>query len=159
MEQIIKFNNWLFSIDVEANISAYNNCPQSGADECPCDDCQNYARFRANIPDEIIQFFHQAGIDPRKESEVWRAARNENGQHLYLGWYHFKGKMIEGEDCKQMLGPTSFTDKLEPITPTFGIGFTKGNAPSIFVDKTNLVQIEFSTIIPWVLGHDSEPNW
>ena len=156
---LVRFRKWLFSVDETATTLAYAQCLISGADECTCDDCRNYAQSRTNVPEEVAVFFKNVGIDYRKESEVWRAGTISANQHWYFGWYHFKGQLLEGTDCKVNLGNDSSTLELESVSSNFSIGFTQAEAPSIFTDKTNLVQIEFSVVIPWVLGEHTKPDW
>ena len=155
--ELVRFREWLFAVDVAATVAAYAQCAAGGADTCPCEDCRNYAGYRASLPAEVAEFFDQLGIDYRKESEVWRAARTESGCHQYFGWYHFKGQMLEGWDCKQPSEHGLNLLDLRPITDTFSIGFTRAEAPTIFSDKNNLVQIEFAICIPWGLTTVVEP--
>jgi hypothetical protein len=43
-----------------------------------------------------MNIFKLLGIDPRKEGEVYEYLENEDGTHLYGGFYHIVGRIIDG---------------------------------------------------------------
>ena len=85
----------------------------------------------------------------------------ENGMHVYTGWFHFKGS-FEGPDYLDKLSKENTDENKEfnvkEITKKFSIGFRNENFLTNFEDRTNLVQVEFECMIPWVLDLEFEPE-
>lgn len=79
------------------------------------------------------------------EAEVCEAGPVD-GLHLYWGWHHFVGSILE---------------KGEPLTlgEDFDVAFRQERhcAWPVFDAKTDLVQIDFSTRLPWALAEDPPP--
>lgn len=59
--------------------------------------------------------------------------------------------MLAGPDYREPLPGGGHSIQLTSIADNFSIGFAEGNALAHFEDKTNLVQVEFETTIPWVI--------
>jgi len=97
------------------------------------------------------------GIDYRKESEVWRVLKNEDGLHSYNGFFHFKGS-FEGKDCMVPLPSGGATFDLTEFGAYFSIGFRGDNSLAYFKDNTDLVQVEFETKIPWSIDKTLESD-
>jgi len=156
LETII-FREWEFLVDRNITEETYSEIPFGGANGCKCNYCKNFAQQRETIyPKDVKELFSKLGIDFRKEVEVAHYVKNENETHLYGGWFHFKGKMIKGKDCKIPLGNGGSTFDFVDLTPNFGIGFTHDNALTSFNPKDGLVQIEFTVNLPWVLEKELE---
>lgn len=150
----VNFRDWVFEVDQQLTIRTYKQVAKSGAETCICDDCKNYVAYRDKIfPDEVKIFFAELGIDYRKEVEATHYNTWDNGLHNTGGWFHFKGKILRGKDCKVPVTPDGkgFSIQLTKIADNFSIGFTEDNALTFFEDKTGLIQIEFMTDIPWVI--------
>ncbi len=145
MEQLVRFRDWVFAVDREETQATYAATKTGGAESCTCVDCRNFAVARSQVyPLEALSLFDALGIDYRKESEVFRYSQLDNGMHFYGGWFHFKGRLLEGGEYE--LGNLAhFTDQL-------ALGFTAGNAPSIFSNTQGLVQVEIEAKIPWLLN-------
>lgn len=80
-----------------------------------------------------------------------------NGQYHIGGWFHFKGQILTGKDYQfPISNGDGFTFDFTKISGNFSIGFGKGNDMTYFEEKTGLVQIEFDTIIPWVIDKTLE---
>jgi hypothetical protein len=156
----VKFRDWVFEADAQYTRQVYSKIASGGADTCPCADCKNYSANRENIfPEEIITLFGQLGIDPRKEVEIWAIRKLESGLHEIAGWFHFKGKMISGKNCREPdKTGNGFAVDLTPITGHFEIGFTLGNDLAFFVNEKELVQVEFVAAIPWVIDPNLESD-
>ena len=149
-----KYKDWKFEVDVPLNRQVYAGITDSGADSCPCDDCKNYVACRDQVfPAAIKELFDALGIDFRKEVEITHYQTLENGLHQIGGWFHFKGRIVSGKDYRK---PSSdgngYTLDLTAVTDNFDLGFAPGSALSFFKEKDNLVQVEFMTSIPWVIG-------
>ncbi|NDV60105.1 hypothetical protein [Bacteroides sp. 519] len=145
----VKYRDWTFEVDFEFTKKSYTKFKNGGASDCECADCKNFTYNRHNAyPEEIKLLFAELGVDYTKESEVMHYCQEENGLHYYAGWFHFKGKMLSGKDCRISHTETTHTFELERITKNFSIGFTLGNSPSLFENLDGLIQIEFETKIP-----------
>jgi hypothetical protein len=149
---IVKFQDWTFAVDKALTEQTYNSILGSGADTCDCNNCKNYVACRDKVfPLQIIDLFTDLGIDFRKEVEIvtWQSLPNWL-QHIG-GWFHFAGEVLDGKDYRVPLPLGGHTFDLTRITDNFSIGFAEGNDLTFFPDKTDLVQVEFETIIPWVI--------
>jgi len=155
---IVKYRDWEFEVDFLLTQQAYLNFAVGGADSCICSDCKNYSAYRDNVfPEEIKELFCALGVDFRKEVEIWAMQKLENGLHEISGWFHFKGKIISGINCRKPLETgNGYAVNLTPINENFEIGFTSGNDLTFFDNKKELVQVEFVTAIPWVIDKKIE---
>jgi hypothetical protein len=154
---IVKFKDWIFEVDKEQNEKTYRDISCSGADACGCNDCQNYVAYRDKVfPKEVIELFGSLGVDFRKEVEITSWETLPNGLHHIGGWFHFKGRVLTGKDYRVPLPLGGHTFDFIPITDNFFIGFAEGSDLTFFEDKTELVQVEFDTSIPWVIDKSLE---
>ena len=97
------------------------------------------------------------GIDYRKESEVWRVLKNDDGLHSYNGFFHFKGS-FEGKDCVITFPTGGGEFDVTEIGTYFSIGFRVDNSLAYFKDNANLVQVEFEILIPWNIDKTLESD-
>jgi hypothetical protein len=150
---IVKYRNWEFEVDFLLTQKTYSKFVAGGADSCNCSDCKNYSTYKDNVfPEEIKILFSALGVDFRKEVEIWAMKKLGNGLHEIGGWFHFKGKIISGIDCRKPNETgNGFSVDLISISENFEIGFTTDNTLTFFDDKKGLVQIEFVAAIPWVI--------
>lgn len=140
----IKFRDWDLYVDYETTKNTYDNIIH---ESCDCDDCRNYELSKDIVyPDEIRKLFLDLGIDFKKECEAFCINICENDWQNYIGWFHLKG-YFKGPDCANDVKGID----LKQITDTFKIGFRYEFYETLFIDKNDLVQIEFETIIPWNL--------
>lgn len=155
---IVKFRDWVFEVDQQLTKQAYQKVSGSSADTCVCDDCKNYVVCRDNVfPAEIKRLFNDLGIDYNKEAEITAWEKLPNGLHHIGGWFHFKGKVLKGEDYRVPLTDgNGFTFNLTKLDDNFSIGFGPGSDLSIFDDRESLIQVEFDTNIPWVIDNKLE---
>ena len=152
----INFRSWELIADKQLTALTYDQVTIGGADSCICNECKNFANYRDNLyPDEIRQLFNDLGIDYKKESEICHYCRQDNGQHYYGGWFHYKGE-FKGKNCTNWTTENSYTFDLTPISETFNIGFRVCSDLTFFDDKDNLVQIEFEVKIPWTIDKELE---
>lgn len=153
----VKFREWTFEVDKTLTRQTYRNISGSGADNCDCHNCKNYVAYRDKVfPQEITDLFEDIGINYRKEVEVLSYETLPNGLHHVGGWFHFKGQVSAGKDCRIPLPSGGHTFDLTPITDIFSVGFAEGSDLTFFEDKTGLVQVEFDTSIPWVIDKSPE---
>ena len=154
---IVKFKDWEFEVNKDLTEKIYAKTLKSGADRCNCLDCKNYVEYREKVfPKEVIQLFNDLGVDYRKEVEIttWD---NSNAICLIGGWFHFKGKVLSGQNCYNPIeGSEGSHIELTEISENFSIGFGKGSSMAFFENKTELVQIEFQTSIPWIIDTSTQ---
>lgn len=92
----------------------------------------------------------------KKESEISYYCRLDNGLHLYGGWFYFKGRFI-GPDCSVQDSDGKGTGFLE-ISENFEMGLNYGNFMSFFENPEDLIQLEFSARVPWIIDQALEPE-
>lgn len=158
--ELVKYRDWVFEVDKELTRQTYQKVTGSGADTCVCNDCKNYVAYRDKVfPDEINQLFTDLGVDYKKEVEITSFEKLPNGLHHVGGWFHFKGRVLEGKDYRLPFPDgNGFTFDLTKVFDDFSIGFSSGSDLAFFEDKQGLVQIEFDTNIPWVIDKEVEPD-
>jgi hypothetical protein len=149
MIKTVVWRDWVFESDNGITQATYEQVECGGADSCICNDCKNFAAGREKaFPAEIRHLFESLGIDITKESEVCHYTKLENGLHHYGGWFHFKGRIKQGNNCTIQQPSGGYTFDLTPVSSTFRIGFRTDSALTFFKDKEDLVQVEFETHIP-----------
>jgi len=155
--EVIEYKDWIFEINKQSTEEAYKKIGLSGTESCNCNYCKNFITARDLIyPEEVRELFNKLGIDIGKEADASEFYKLENGLHYYSGLFHFKGRILKGKDSAVSLPSGGFTVELTEITPNFSIGFTNDNSLSLFEEKENLVQIDFSANLPWLV--DVEPE-
>lgn len=150
----VEIGRWVVEQDREATLRAFAQLPLGSG--CSCSDCRN---FLATV-DGLVPAFHtltaDLGIDARKPSELTAWCREETGLHLIGGFYHFVGRIVSGDDVLQMKkGWGHF--QFEQLAPCFEFGLSHHLQLVRSAFGSNpLVQLEFQTRVPWVLG-EPEP--
>ena len=157
--EIISFKDWILKVDREATFTTYASVQNGSAGECDCTECKNYLASRDGLfPAEVKLLLCQLGIDYKKEVEVWRMFKGENGKHRYSGYFHFKGG-FEGKDCFITNDGKNGTFSLTAINESFSIGFRFADELTFFKAGEQLVQIEFEVDVPWTVERRVEPEW
>ena len=140
---IVSFLEWIFEVDKEITQQTYKNLQFGGSDTCGCTDCANYVNFRDKVfPQIVLDFFKELGVDYTKDVELLSYDLPGNFSHVG-GWFHFKGRILQGPDCRIPLPSGGSTLNLSKVKDNFSIGFTKADDLSFFGNETDLVQIEF----------------
>jgi hypothetical protein len=151
----VQFGRWRLCCDREMTRRAYTSIAQGGAEACGCAYCRNFILARPHvIPSEAFALFERLGVDVSKEAEVYQTHPLRLGLHAYGGWLHFVGAIEQGADA---LTPSGVIE-LEPLGPTFSLGFTNRLAlvPASFAALPTC-QVEFAAKVPWLL-EDEEPD-
>jgi len=159
MKKEVTYKDWRFEVEYNRTKEVYDNIEMGSPEGCECNDCKNFSANRENMyPTEIKELLEQFGVDYKKESEICHYCKLENGKHFYGGWFHFKGKIIEGIDCKVNLPNGGSTFDTIPINENFQIGFMKGSDLSFFdkEESKDLIQIEFLANSDWVIDKNLE---
>jgi len=146
MEEL-QIGPWRVRYDATATRRAYEHIRHGGAEECHCSTCRNYIAARSSaFPAEFLRVLERLGIDPTKERESYYVQAAAPGRHVYAGWFHFVGEVVEGPE--------------EELALREGFHFYVTNetalVPAAFEGKA-VAQIEFATHVPWVT-HDAEPQ-
>jgi hypothetical protein len=163
MEEL-RYRKWHLCVDVEATREAYRRVKQGGAEDCGCQECQNFVLARPYIfPEEVRDLFERCGIDIKKEQEVLYDGNSGAGLHRYSGWFHFVGD-FKGESAWDLVAGAEqskvYELVLESVSPNFQIGFTENGG--LYWDEFaghRLVQVEFSVDTPWLLSETAEPEY
>ena len=143
----MRLGDRLFRYDRAMTQKAYADITADGAVECGCSYCRNFIAQRASIyPASFLALLDQLGIDPTKEGEVYECGPSENGTRLYGGWFFLTGQMIEkGEGQAQQDGVCYWIDggrTLPSPNGEFGL---------------DLLALNFTIRVPWILAEDPEP--
>jgi hypothetical protein len=152
----VLFKDWELKVDRVLTQLTYQTY-EEGSENCGCNACLNFfMHVEAMFPEEILRMFHELGIDYHRPCEICHYGRQSDGLHFYGGWFHFKGS-FSGKECAIKNGP-GFTFDLTPLSDRFSIGFWCSSDLTFFSEKTNLVQIEFSALVPWGMDKSIEPE-
>lgn len=155
----VKYKDWVIEVDEYRTRDVHQREEVGGADMCECKPCKNFAANRENIyPNEIKELFINLGIDYKKECEAWHMCKLDNGLHHYAVWFHFKGKVLEGKDCKTPTGKETSVLELTDLSSNFSIGFTSGSDLTHFDNNEigALVQVECFINSEWVIEKELE---
>lgn len=146
-----RIGDWIVEIDVERTRRFYEGYHRI-TEGCDCLYCKNYAEAAVRFPRPVLEFFQSLGIDPAKEGEISEYCENEDGTHLYGGFYHIVGRLVSGPDCwvKASEDLRHLDGNMVEICG-FTFGFTYGLSllPDEFPEPA--VQLEFQGNVPWVL--------
>jgi hypothetical protein len=83
----------------------------------------------------------------------------KSGRHLYGGWFHFVGSLISGADAAKKVAEHTWQPDLQKISEHFSLGFSSRSqlVRPPFKDLP-LVQVEFTTEVPWILNLPAPSN-
>lgn len=146
---IFNFNRAVVDIDAEGTRNYYNSCKP--INDCSCTGCKNYRTYIQNCPFEIKALFQRFGIDDlRYITEIIPYVTTKDdfesdGHILYGGFYHVKGKLIQGLDTDFESRGVAVTDNFE-IYPANDKVLVDDDFPS------PILQIELYAHIPWVIS-------
>lgn len=150
---------WQIQYDPDITARCHEQVPIGW--NCDCVPCRNFVALDKNaFSPTALDLFERSGVDYRKPAEMYHNAGLKNGLHNYGGWFHSVGQIESGADALRQIGdsPCQWTFELERLGKHFWFGFSVclGLVRDPFRDHT-LVQLEFSTEVPWVLP-ESEPS-
>lgn len=123
----INVGGQLVHANVMKNRELYAELPLfSDKGHCGCDDCTYFEKAIIHASSEVLQFFQQFGVDPRKEAEVWRAGENDDGTYYYVCDYHFIGEIADADEL----------DWIDVGEATFGLTNYNGDLPSNMIPES-----------------------
>ena len=148
-DEIVKYRKWILQPNRLETERLYNLVSFGGTQTCKCGQCREFLTIKDHLyPPEIKDIFMKLGIDINKEVELCDFGDEKIG-HIYSWWFHFVGKIIEGDDCSVALQAGGYTMDLLPINEFFKIGFTEIISLSFFENRDDLIQVELWADIPW----------
>ena len=132
---------WVVEVDAERTRTTYASIAKGGWEVCGCVYCRNFGAAVLNgFPPEVLAFFHQAGIDPLKDAEVYEFGETSPGVRSYGGEYYLWGRVEKdspGELPAQHRFQVTFSSPSPLVQAEFG-----GEGAVCFL---------FSADLPWVL--------
>lgn len=141
----VELGSWVIRVDVAATREAYRKVPMIS---CSCSYCRNYLAGCALLPRGFQQFLMELGAVPEKASEVYELMEQNDGTHVYAGFYHFVGYIAGGDGLE--VWTESKLCSHDPNEPDhdFTIRFTNqvDLVPVGFPEP--VVQLEFSGSMP-----------
>jgi hypothetical protein len=141
--ETVKYRNWVLSVDRGKTEAVYQQVEKNGTQSCGCDSCQYFETVADEVfPDEVKQLFKQLGVDIKKNFNVTDFGDGSGG-YTFDGQFHFKGDLIEGDDCYELTKHGGYQVNLVLVNDNFKIGFTKIASQSFFNEDKEVVQIEF----------------
>jgi len=139
----MQIGKWSIEYSTALTREAYEHCVGS-PETCSCSYCQNWVQVRHfTYPPEALAIFERLGINPKCEAEVWEV-ETAPGSHLYSGWFHFVGRIVEEEDVRAF--------RTHALTASFSIEFSSRIALAAeSFHGLPLVRLEFvAEAVPWV---------
>ena len=147
---ITRIGRWEIDCDPLQTAACYAN--GVGSEVCECSDCRNFrAASDLAFPQAFRDFANSMGIDVSKPAELCHYG-SPGEPCPTSGWFHFVGALRSGSDAWVQTSPNTSQLDSEPAFGLKGIGFTTEIAllPDSFKGQP-VVQLEFETVVPWVL--------
>jgi hypothetical protein len=144
------FNDWVIEVDKEATKNYYDN--HKVEDDCSCLYCDNYRAYCGKLTPELLNFFGQLGIDPKKEGEFMDLDTGDDKLRPFLGMYHIVGRIVSGPDNTDRDWNELNLIKIQNYK--FGFNREIYCLPEDFPEP--VIQLDFSATIPWVLERKPE---
>jgi len=146
----VHFDRWVLDVDRTSTEEAYRRIAP-GPETCGCSPRRNFAAVRERVyPPEFRRLCGQLGIQVEKECEVYHCGQEQDGEHVYGGWFHFVGRV----------GITPENEDHEYTDAEGRFRFYFSNRPALVPEvlrERPLVQVEFTLRAPWVLN-EPEPD-
>ncbi len=138
----IELGDYILEVDSERTKRTYLEIVTGGAESCGCSYCRNYlATLPQALPDEVIEFFSIAGIDPKKDAEVYEQGEVSPGVRSYGGEYYLWAAIVSEPKKKQVLSKGFEFAFMQP-SPLAQEQFRSEGSLCFF----------FNAELPWVIG-------
>jgi len=147
----ILITDWHLEVDYSKTKEYYTN--QNVNEDCECLSCENYRLNCRFLSSELMEFYESLGVDPSKEGEFMEFGQNDEGNIVYMGFYHVVGRIIQGPDYVD--------DKWEKLNllkiDNYEFAFSSKEIRCIRDDFPKpVIQLEFTTSHPWIIDKSRE---
>ena len=117
---VLNIGPWTVEVDRQLTAAIYAQVA-SGAEDCPCDHCQDWAAQREELyPPPVRELLASLGIDYRREAQLMDLDSTPES-HLCQAWFHFIGRIVSGPmPQRRARGVTRIPDP-SPITDDWGV--------------------------------------
>lgn len=132
----VQIEDWLLHVYVEKTKEAF----ALNRYACVSDECENFINACTAIPEIVLDFAEQLGIDLSKPSLLTCHQVENNEAVMYSGQYHIIGDIIAGE-----------VDAWDVVVGEhcFSLSQEFSNIPSVM--GAPIIEISFEVVLPWVL--------
>jgi len=156
---IFEFANYKLDVNVEETRKYYKTAKLI-SEGCSCRGCMNYEKAIDFLPQKVVSFFAQLGVDMKKAREIYANCPNADNTLLYGGWYHVCATMIQGESAWIPTGQGNgyYLDETKAffVTDNFKVFFQE---ECDLIDKhfpLPAIQLEIDANIPWVFSQKQD---
>lgn len=141
---MLDLGGYVLEVDSERTRKTYLEIEKGGAESCGCSSCRNYLALPTSLPEEVLRFFLMAGIDMKKDAEVYEQGEVSPEVRSYGGEFYFFGSVIAEPKDEQYL------------SKNFRYTFTRPTplAQEQFRNEEALCFC-FNAELPWILGNES----
>lgn len=136
---------WSLDVDVETTHLFTRNL-QFLETPCDCAPCRNFKAAIELLPSPLLDLLSRLGTSADKPAEVYYCCPNPDGTHKYGGWYHVTGQILSGWDEATGFQFQQLCDRASIYFSTKQVHLVSEGFPH------PVIQLEFSTDIPWVLN-------
>lgn len=146
MAMVIEHEGWRIRPDRRATVQAHDRIPGSDTQGC-CTECDSFVAARhLAYPPDFLALLRRLGIPAAHEAHVYSLGPYEAGRYAYGGWFHFVGA-IEHD-------PLNLGNLIPVDTEGQGFNFWFHDRAALVPDAFRglpVVQLEFTTWVPWLL--------
>ena len=143
------------NIDVEQTKSFYEAAKDIC---CSCAGCRNFTKAVFQLPNDVMNFLNQFGIDAGKPAEMSAVCSSDGNMISYNGFYHICGTILEGTEPW-----VKVTEKQFRLDEKYIINLSN-DFSCFFIGDCHLlskdfpkpaIQLEFSGSLPWLLDESN----
>ena len=154
----LTFPKFTLDIDIEKTKDYYATA-DIVSKSCACSGCRNYEKAIDILPNEVVSFFSQLGVEMKKIREAYVNCTNADGTVFYGGFYHVCGQIVDGESAWVATSPTTkIWDGERAYAITYDFRVSCHNDCALLDTNFPLpaVQIEIAANIPWILAEKND---
>jgi hypothetical protein len=162
-----KYKIWQFEYDFLKNKELYESIQTPASANCDCAYCKNFFLAKGNIyPSEITDLYSMLGIEIQKEVYIAHCARKEAGLHFYDGAHVCIGHVLTADNkylnaIRRYIGLPE-VHKYKKVNERFSLLISEKvilpSSPVLDPHKSEMFQINFFAVVPWVLESEPEPT-
>ena len=95
---LIQIGNNTVDVNAEKTREYYKNTKRI-TENCSCRNCQNFEAAAGFLPQDVIRFFSELGVDLKKICECYEIYTKSDGWVYCGGFCHVCGRLLEGDDA------------------------------------------------------------